>query len=601
METQKVSELQEITTISTQDSLPILTDEIDNVVDRITIDNLLTNIISTDDNNALKQGVDNKLYIGSAINLYDSEYSYSEGKWVLVNGIIYESKVDDNIGNPVTDSDYWESVSLGGGGAGLEVCDIATALYIDETKGLRRYLNGSTVAINQNTQAFLDRLKEIRTLHPEYFTDEQTWQSEATLNVDGCVYKFVIDEVAGTIRLPKYPEYVEVTKDKLPVIGNGMTLGLTDGTNNFSIYTEGAQLDIGKNSYGQSVGSTRVASSVSNYINSGITTDPTKSGIETSITGVTKLKLRYFIQIATGQETQVDIVNTLELNNPYSFGDCKYTEIELSNLSWLRSNGQWNSKAVYVDYYNWILTNANNNVDKFKKSTDTYTDYDWVVNTSNETFRLPIKTNLASGKAVVGNGLGLGLTNGTVSGSMVGTLSANCGLVLANNQPLGKQVDSTTTISSANIQNGITGITTDATKSGIELSDSNLYLYYYVGETVQNANLIDAGRIQEQLAKFDEWVYWQQGSEGYRYNKRNGYCEQWGRVATTSNNSSVIVTFLKTFKNTSYNTSATGLYPAYNQYTNNTSDLTVSSMKVWANNAQSVNWKACGYLAEGEY
>ena len=43
------------------------------------------------------------------------------------------------------------------------------------------------------------------------------------------------------------------------------------------------------------------------------------------------------------------------------------------------------------------------------------------------------------------------------------------------------------------------GITTDSTKSGIETSDNGLYLYFYVGETVQNANLINAGRIEEKL------------------------------------------------------------------------------------------------------
>ena len=50
--------------------------------------------------------------------------------------------------------------------SGLEVCDIGMALYVDETKGLRRYLNGQIVDINTNTQAFLNRLKEITTLHP---------------------------------------------------------------------------------------------------------------------------------------------------------------------------------------------------------------------------------------------------------------------------------------------------------------------------------------------------------------------------------------------------------------------------------------------------
>ena len=47
------------------------------------------------------------------------------------------------------------------GGSGLEICDIGMALYVDETKGLRRYLNGQIVDINTNTQAFLNRLLQI--------------------------------------------------------------------------------------------------------------------------------------------------------------------------------------------------------------------------------------------------------------------------------------------------------------------------------------------------------------------------------------------------------------------------------------------------------
>ena len=38
----------------------------------------------------------------------------------------------------------------------------------------------------------------------------------------------------------------------------------------------------------------------------------------------------------------------------------QYFEAEPNNLSWLKSAGQWNSKAVYPDYYNWLLQEKNN-------------------------------------------------------------------------------------------------------------------------------------------------------------------------------------------------------------------------------------------------
>ena len=120
------------------------------------------------------------------------------------------------------------------------------------------------------------------------------------------------------------------------------------------------------------------------------------------------------------------------LNNPYSLFDSKYSDHELNNLSWLKSEGQWNAKAVYPDAYDKLLKvyNGTETVEglSVKLSTEEYTDYDFVLNTADETFRLPLKNHTADD------------------------------------------------------------------------SNSVLTLYFYVGETVQNANLIDAGRIGEQLA-----------------------------------------------------------------------------------------------------
>ncbi len=397
-------------------------------------------------------------------------------------------------------------------GSGLELCDIGMALYIDETKGLRRYLNGQIVDINTNTQAFLDRLKQIQTTNPDYFTTEENWQAEALLNIDGCVYKFVLNyaedgETVVSVRLPKYPDYVEINAGgTLPVVGNGISIGLTNGTKNFTMlsYASNAYLHPSK-AYGQPVGSDSKDSTtgINNNKSIGVTTDTSKSGIETTLKQ-TKLKMRYFIQIATGSETENNIINDIELNNPYSLFDSKYSDHELSNLSWLKSEGQWNAKAVYPDAYDKLLKvyNGTETVEglSVKLSTETYTDYDFVLNTSDETFRLPLKTKLASGKAVVGNGMTLGLTNGGENGGLyLGNINDSY-LFTALADNYGANIG-TGAISSVGLTpNKSTGITTDPTKSGIETSGSGLYLYFYVGETVQNANLIDAGRIGEQLA-----------------------------------------------------------------------------------------------------
>lgn len=408
-----------------------------------------------------------------------------------------------------------ETKEFKSGGGGLEVCDIGMSLFVDETKGLRRRLNGQIVDINTNTQVFLNRLLQVQTTNPEYFTTEENWQAESLLSIDSCVYKFVLNysgDNVVSVRLPKYPDYVEINAGgTLPVIGNGMSLGLTiNGTDTFYAMSglDWNGKDPNRNSVMKwsSIGGVlpRQGSQISIGTNNlslvGITNDSTKSGIQTTLKQI-KLKMRYFIQIATGSETENNIINEIELNNPYSLFDHKYSDHELNNLSWLKSEAQWNAKTVYTDAYDKLFKvyNGTEIVEglSVKLSTETYTDYDFVLNTSDETFRLPLKTKLASGKAIVGNGMTLGLTNGT---NNAGTyfIANDVGLTARANL-YGSSVGNTSSGTSFTNSKSV-GITTDPTKSGIELSDSGLYLYFYVGETVQNANLIDAGRINEQLS-----------------------------------------------------------------------------------------------------
>ena len=523
-----------------------------------------------------------------------------------------------------------EETEFKSGGSGLEVCDIGMALYVDETKGLRRYLNGQIVDINTNTQAFLNRLLQIQTTNPDYFTTEENWQAEALLNVDGCVYKFVLNYSGAnvvSVRLPKYPDYVEINAGgTLPVVGTGKTLGLTDGTHNVGIYSfsglSGSPLNASTNGFNVAP-STSVPGTSGRVANGlyGVTTDPTKSGIQTTLKQ-TKLKMRYFIQIATGSETEANIVNTLENVNGFTLLESKYSDKPLYNESWLLSNGQWNAKAVYLTVYEGLQVEYNSEIEagttvtlpsgvsytkrglSVKLSTETYTDYDFVLNTADETFRLPLKTKLASGKAIVGNGMTLGLTNGTQTGGLAGYSNGSTNANIAYKDTYGVTVGNTTTGTSIT---GSLGITADPTKSGIELSDSGLYLYYYVGETVQNANLIDAGRIGEQLAnKQDKCIHiidtYINGTSGYRI-WSDGYCEQWGKVRLNGaiSSTNLTITFLKKFANSNY-------FSIASADANNGSSIVLvgwqnaTSMTIGSESGKGiVCWKACGYLAEGEY
>lgn len=327
----------------------------------------------------------------------------------------------------------------GTSGSGLELCDIGMALYVDETKGLRRYLNGQIVDINTNTQAFLNRLKEITTLHPSLLCTEEEWQTAKTMSAFGQVGKFVFNYSGENIVSVRLPRVVNVQGlFDLQNLGMTVSAGLPNITGTFRPMG-GNALSVGDLS---GAFSTRPNGSTVTSINGTSGTGNTGANFNASrsnpIYGNSNtvqpeaIQYPYFIQIATGSETENNIVNDIELNNPYSLFDSKYSPNELNNLSWLKSEGQWNAKAVYTDAYDKLLKvyNGTETVEglSVKLSTETYTDYDFVLNTADETFRLPLKNHTADD----GNSL--------------------------------------------------------------------LTLYFYVGETVQNANLIDAGRIGEQLA-----------------------------------------------------------------------------------------------------
>lgn len=197
----------------------------------------------------------------------------------------------------------------------------------------------------------------------------------------------------------------------------------------------------------------------------------------------------------------------LHVNTPYFFGMYQWFERDPENVSWLKSNGQWNSGTGYQDFYNWALAKANADTSGFALSTASYTDYDFVINTSAKTFRLPIKVqNAPNGETapVIGNGISLGLTDGInyygLGSQNVSSHPAKADLQ-ANTigQPVGYTGGARTVVT------GVVGVVSNPATSGLiaDLSlatNSNLSLYFYVGETVRDEFLINVGEIASNIA-----------------------------------------------------------------------------------------------------
>lgn len=411
---------------------------------------------------------------------------------------------------------------------GLELCDIGMALYVDETKGLRRYLNGQIVDINTNTQAFLNRLKEITTLHPSLLCTEEEWQTAKTMSVFGQVGKFVFNYSGDAIVSVRLPRVVNV-QGLFDLQNLGMTVeaGLPNITGNFGgleTQTNGA-FRFNSVTFKRAGGEVKTGGAVS--FDASRSSSIYKDGATVQQEAI---QYPYFIQIATGQETEANIVNTLENVNGFTLLESKYSDKPLYNESWLLSNGQYNPKATYPTAYEGLQVEYNAEIEagttvtlpsgisytkrglSVKLLTEEYTDYDFVLNTADETFRLPLLdgsedlpsdrhdslTLLASGSTYTApaNGWMYLLANtGTdiqmysLSGLGLSSVIHSNNISLATYLPCkkGDIVQIVYTISNLN-------------RFEFVYAQGNGSLYFYVGETVQNANLIDAGRIGEQLA-----------------------------------------------------------------------------------------------------
>lgn len=469
---------------------------------------------------------------------WDAGTTYYLNSFCQVGGVIYKSMQDENINHsPADDTEgtYWSPLETGGGGSsGLEVGDIGMALYVDETKGLRRYLNGQIVDLNANTQAFLNRLKQITTLHPSLLCTEEEWQTAKTMSAFGQVGKFVFNYSGNDIVSVRLPRVVNVQGlFDLQNLGVTVAAGLpnitgftSDVYHTANVTATGAFYKTGTNMSGSQTGTSDNAAlgfnasrSNSIYGNSD-TVQPEQ------------IQYPYFIQIATGAETENNIINDIELNNPFSLFDSKYSDHELNNLSWLKSEGQWNAKAVYPTAYDKLLKvyNGTETVEglSVKLSTEEYTDYDFVLNTADETFRLPLldgSEDLPSDNLIHVSG---NLTISSPEPVSVYTAPKNCyvtlrtyGMTLVNSAVVGYidgRVAYTQAFGSLTNQNSdilfmqrnqtltlhiISVNSTTPTVSynlNVRAAQGNGSLYYYTGETVQNASLIDAGRLGEQLA-----------------------------------------------------------------------------------------------------
>lgn len=296
-------------------------------------------------------------------------------------------------------------------GEGLPLLSIRPALYVDESLGLDYYLNGQLLTINSNLQGAVNELKKLKAIRPSLFCTEEEWQAEKEASDHGQVGKFVLNETAGTLRLPA----VINIQGLLDLQNLGMTVqaGLPniEGTvyyghgylaNAYGAFYRGNPGNLPRTTDG------RVETDY-NLIFDASRSNP----IYGNNTTVQEEAIQYpwVIRLATGQETEVNIRNDIESIVPYTLFDSKYSEAKQYNASWVL-RGSILSKSVYPTAYEAALVEYNSEVADgttvelpsggsytkrgvsggvtVKLSTDeTVTEYDWKLDTVAEILTVP--------------------------------------------------------------------------------------------------------------------------------------------------------------------------------------------------------------------
>lgn len=468
-----------------------------------------------------------------------------------------EEKDSDTLYNVVDDETDDVAVSS------FEIGDIGIApLGIDETQNKRRYLNGQVILQSQFV-SFTAKVKNAILQFPNLGATEENWQAEVTNSKLGQCGKFVVDDALGTIRLPKVVN-VQGLAD-LSLMGSIKAESLPNITGTYgwgdrqtaSYQMSGALYDAGTFSNYKSGGG---SSSTVPYM--GFDASRSSQAYQDNAPVQQEaIQYPYFIQVATGVEESVDVTREIELNNPFFFGMSQYFESAPNNASWLLSNGEFHSGSVYVSFYQWLLR-IYNGVDtvngvSVKLHTEEYGDYDYVLNTDETSFRLPIydgSENIPSDKY---EDLTVSIDNVTAHHngivSLVASISTVGSRVALRSESSGRVVSIRPATIDATVAVELPvskGDTFQILPSGDDISriivghyrfyenKGNGSLYFYVGEAVQDANLISIGKVTELLARLENYDYVVESKMAtesdpiwYRVYK-SGWVEQGGDMGT---------------------------------------------------------------------
>ncbi len=325
---------------------------------------------------------------------------------------------------------------------------------------------------------------------------------------------------------------------------------------------------------------------------------------------------------------------------------CQFSDHLINNASYLRADTfSWHSGSVYSSAYQHLVDDIAGKTAEtetisgititFYRATDGHkivlaseetniadlydaTGVAWyyVLDTANTRFKLPrTKYNVVGLRDNVGNYVVESLPNITGTGVFAGVTNTNPGTGAFTKQTSGFAIAGTST----GTYNKPFFDASDASSAyqdnaPVQQRATQMYLYFYVGNTVQSQTTIDVGMITEALnGKVDLPTGRTQTSIGllvesyvngtswYRVYS-DGWCEQGGRITSGGGDANQNVTFLRPFANTDYyiNLTSNSTNNTFNQaqpnYVNaRTTTGFTAHIDAW--NPTSTDWEAKGYIS----
>lgn len=433
--------------------------------------------------------------------------------------------------------------------------------------------NTVTMYINTNGHQFFD------------IADKEA--IDAFYNATGTAWFYGVDTASERILLPRY-DYVELsTKDRVPVVGNGMSMGLTNGTDDFAWGRSSSNTMYANRSLlGSSVGTKMTSDApILDDISIGLITDPEYSGVEADLSSYLSKKYYYMVVGNTSVESAtteiIDVTTTENDTLPLFHNFWSKEDMTTTGCYVNASLGSWLSGNVYTTAYNTLVRKLGTG--NVKTISEAYTDYDFVVNADDMTFRLPKKNGLPNGDRVLvekkepteadptwynlySDGWceqgGKGVTTATSGGAQNVLLKSfadtnytlsltRYGSVTQVVRIISKEINCFY-VSNANTPNG--DLDWEA-KGYADIESTEVNLYYKVANAVQNLELLDVAGVtaglNTKISKAECPRYVVEVSDksllpSWYVVYNDGWCEQGG-----DNNVSELV-FLKEFADTNY-------------------------------------------------